>query len=72
MERIIEWQKDRQRTPKEVLDHISEISGIENILVIYSTKTHQSYAPGAVNRDYTESMILWDIEQFKRSWLNSD
>ena len=73
IERIIEWQEDKQRTPKEVLEYLMddlEKNGMERILVVAFNKGKQCYIPGAENRDYNHAFILWDLEQFKSWWLN--
>ena len=72
IERIIEWQEEKQRTPKEVLQFLMdelEANGIERIIVAVFNKGMQYYVPGSEDRDYNKAMILWDLEQFKHWWL---
>ena len=72
VERIIEWQEEKQRTPGEVLDYLKdqlESEGMERIVVAVFNKGTQYYIPGSEDRDYNKALILWDLEQFKHWWL---
>jgi len=70
--RIIEYQEDIQRNVKEVLgfayDELNE-GRMDKILIICGNKTLQFYIPGANDRKYTKSQILWDVEQWKKSFI---
>ena len=73
IERIIEWQEEKQRTPEEVLKFLMDqlkVDGMERIIVAVFNKGKQYYVPGSEDRDYNHAMILWDLEQFKHHWLN--
>lgn len=72
VERIIEWQAEKQRTPAEVLDYLKdqlETEGMERIIVAVFNKGEQYFVPGSEKRDYTKATILWDLEQFKHWWM---
>jgi hypothetical protein len=72
IERIIEWQEDKQRTPKEVLEYLTECleaEGMDRILVICVANNKQYFVPGSKDRDYSEAKISWDLQQFKYWWL---
>ena len=73
IERIIEWQEEKQRNPKEVLEFLMdqlEADGMDRILVAVFNKGKQYFVPGAEDRAYNHALILWDLEQFKHWWLN--
>ena len=74
VERIIEWQAGRQRTPTEAVDFLrNEIArgACTKMLVVYHNGKTMAYVPASVNRDYSKSQELWDFEQWKR-WFVSE
>ena len=76
VKRIIEYQEDRQRTPRELLQFLSDQidrGRIKRMLVTYITSDDLiGYAAAAENRDYKKSEIFWDYEQWKRWFLSHD
>lgn len=69
---IVEYQPDRQRTPKEAVDFLNDEidkGNIDHLLVIYREGDLISYLPASDNRDYRNSSILWDVEQWKKWFI---
>ena len=68
---IIEWQ-DRQRTPKEAVQYISDkidAGKISHMIVLARDDTSVEYIPCSIKRNYKKSLILWDLEQFKHWFI---
>ena len=77
VKRIIEYQAERQRTPKECVQFLQDKvdrGEIKSMIVIWNTKDDklQGYAPASEDRHYKKSAILWDYEQWKKWFLESD
>ena len=70
---IVEYQPDRQRTPKEALEYLQENlekDKISHLYIIIGTEDgFMGDIPASVNRDYKASEIVYHLEQMKRSYL---
>lgn len=70
--RIIEHQ-ERQRTPMEVVEFLRdeiEKGTITHVVAIFRDERYCGYAPGSADRSFSKSQILWDVEQWKKEYLN--
>lgn len=76
IERIVEYQ-DKQRTPEELVEFLRErvASGKIGKMFVFCVDVedeHINWTPASVKRDYTNSKILWDLEQFKLHLICDD
>ena len=72
LSRIIEYQPEKQRTPSEVVEYIKDqiaAKMVDKVVVIYITKDTIGYVCGSDDRDYRQSEVMWDVEQWKRWYL---
>ena len=74
IKRLVEYQPDKQRTPEELIEFLAKQNKenpIETMIVIYTYQNDslQGYAPAALDRNYKNSTILWDIEQWKMRFV---
>ena len=70
--RLIEYQQDRQRTPSEAIEFLKDkvASGaVKKMVCIYTDDQTIGYVPASEHRDYKNSAILWDFEQWKRWFI---
>jgi hypothetical protein len=73
--RIIEYQEDRQRTPSEALEFLKDEvdkGNITHMLVIYRNDKFCRYTPASVDRQYKKSGMLWDMEHWRRHFLEEE
>lgn len=71
---IIEFQEGRQRNPTEALEFMrDEISkgACTHMLILYHNDETASFINASNKRDYKNSQILWDVEQYKLFLLGS-
>jgi len=71
--RIIEYQEDRQRTPSEAIEFLKdeiERGEVTHMIVLYRNEDQFAYISASEKRDYSNSLILWDAEQW-RQWFVS-
>lgn len=58
--RIIEYQEDLQRSPRETLECIlDEADKIDRIFIWHEIDGQAYYTPGSLKRDMTNSDIYW-------------
>ena len=71
--RLIEYQEEIQRNPEELISFLDkEIKDeqVTEMLVIYKNGKDLYYVPASVSRGYTKMNILWDVEQWKSSFIS--
>ena len=67
---IIEYQEELQRTPKELMEFLSD-SKIERMVIIYVDDNGLAYIPSSVGRDFNNAQIHWDLTRV-RNFLIED
>jgi hypothetical protein len=75
VERIIEYQENRQRSPLEALEFLKDEVAKGNcthMIVLYRDGEQLAYVPASDTRDYSKAAILWHFEQWKQWFLNHE
>lgn len=71
---LIEYQEERQRTPEEAVDFLKDAiksGGIGRLICIYVNPEDTSigWISASEERDYKKSLVLWDVEQWKKFFI---
>lgn len=67
IERLIEYQDDKQRTPKEALEYMQDevaAGRCKWAVVVYGDEAAIGHVPASEGRDLTRAMLHWYLSQF--------
>lgn len=74
MSKVVDIDKNklRQQIPKEMAKWFADrVDKVERCVVIFKDKgdNYQSFGIGSTDGKYTNADVLWDLEQFKLTFL---
>jgi len=70
--KLIDFQEEIQRTPKEILDYMADeitAGNCSHVLVLFRNEKKAFYVSGSDERNYKNSEILWDMLQFQNFFI---